>query len=113
MGAGHDRWLVRQLAPDAVKIELPNSQEDSRLVFAPDLIRAMGFESANIHLGSKSPSDLQTAMDRLRRDLGGDWLITATGRMAKVTRQDHMEWKKHWNAHSSARKNGSYGPQKC
>ena len=109
----HDRWLVRQLAPDAVKIELPSSQEDSRLVFAPALIRAMGFESANIHLGSKSPSDLQTAMDRLRRDLGGDWLITATGRMAKVTRQDHMEWKKHWNAHSGARKNGSYGPQKC
>jgi hypothetical protein len=109
----HDRWLVRQLAPDAVKIELPSSQEDSRLVFAPDLIRAMGFESANIHLGSKSPSDLQTAMDRLRRDLGGDWLITATGRMAKVTRQDHMEWKKHWNAHWGARKNGSYGPQKC
>jgi hypothetical protein len=89
----HDRWLVRQLAPDAVKIELPSSQEDSRLVFAPALIRAMGFESTNIHLGNKSPSDLQTAMDRLRRDLGGDWLITATGRMAKVTRQDHMEWK--------------------
>ena len=31
----HDRWLVRQLAPDAFKIELPASKEDSRLVFAP------------------------------------------------------------------------------
>jgi Uncharacterized protein conserved in bacteria (DUF2252) len=100
----HDRWLVRQLAPDAVKIELPASQEDARLVFAPDLIRAMGFETANIHLGSRSPGELQAAMDRLRQDLGGDWLIAATGRMAKVTRQDHLEWSKHWNRHSGARR---------
>jgi hypothetical protein len=100
----HDRWLVRQLAPDAIKIELPSSQEDSRLVFAPDLIRVMGFETANIHLGSKSPGDLQAAMDRLREDLGGDWLTAASGRMAKVTHQDHLEWKKHWKAHSGAGK---------
>jgi len=100
----HDRWLVRQLAPDVVKIELPASQEDCRLVFAPALIRAMGFETANIHLGSKGPSDLQTAMDRLRQDLGGDWLITTTGRMAKVTRQDHLEWKEYWNRHSGVKK---------
>ena len=100
----HDRWLVRQLAPDAVKIELPASQEDSRLVFAPDVIRAMGFETANIHLGSKGPGDLQAAMDRLRQDLGGDWLITAAGRMAKVTRQDHMEWTNSRLRHSGGRK---------
>ena len=66
--------------------------------------RAMGYETANIHLGSRSPGDLQAAMDRLRQDLGGDWLITATGRMAKVTRQDHVEWTKSWSRHSSGRK---------
>ncbi len=96
----HDRWVVRQLAPDAFKIELPASKEDSRLVFAPALLRAMGFETANVHLGSRSPSDLQLAMDRLRRDLGGDWLATATRRMEKVTRKDHVAWMKYWKRHS-------------
>ncbi len=96
----HDRWLVRQLAPDAIKIELPASKEDSRLVLAPALLRAMGFETANVHLGSRSPGDLQVAMDRLRRDLGQDWLATATGRMEKVTRKDHGAWAKYWKRHS-------------
>ena len=96
----HDRWLVRQLAPDAFKIELPASKEDCRLVFAPALLRAMGFETANVHLGSRSPSDLQLAMDRLRRDLGQDWLAGATGRMERVTRKDHGAWAKYWKRHS-------------
>jgi hypothetical protein len=95
----HDRWLVRQLAPDAFKIELPDSKEDSRLVFAPNLLRTMGFETANVHLGSRGPNDLQVAMDRLRQDLGGDWLATATGRMEKVTRKDHLAWMKYWKRH--------------
>jgi hypothetical protein len=96
----HDRWLVRQLAPDAFKVELPVSKEDCRLVFAPNLLRAMGFETANVHLGSRSPSELQIAMHRLRQDLGGDWLATATNRMEKVTRKDHQAWMKYWKRHS-------------
>ena len=95
----HDRWLVRQLAPDAIKIELPASKEDARLVFAPALLRAMGFETANVHLGSRSPSDLQLALDRLRDDLGQDWLAIATGRMERVTRKDHLAWVKYWKRH--------------
>jgi hypothetical protein len=95
----HDRWLVRQLAPDAVKIELPDSREDSRLIFAPALLRAMGFETANIHLGSRSPGGLQKALERLRLDLGEGWLATATGRMEKVTRKDYLTWMKYWKRH--------------
>jgi hypothetical protein len=60
----------------------------------------MGFETANVHLGSRSPSDLQLAMDRLRRDLGQDWLAGATGRMERVTRKDHGAWAKYWKRHS-------------
>lgn len=43
-------------------------------------------------------------MDRLRQDLDGDWLVTAVGRMAKVTGQDHLEWKEHWNRHTGIKK---------
>jgi hypothetical protein len=101
----HDRWLVRQLAPEALKIELPGSREDSRLVFAPALLRSMGFETANVHLGSRSPNDLQTALDCLRRDLGEDWLVTATARMEKATRKDHRAWLKYWKRHSNESEN--------
>jgi len=102
----HDRWLVRQLAPDAIKLELPAFWENSSLVFSPALIRAMGFETANIHLGSKSPSELHTALNRLSQELGGDWLGTATKRMEKVTREDQLTWKKHWNRRSRSSKRG-------
>jgi len=100
----HDQWIVRQFAPDAFKVELPNSQEDLRLVFAPALIHAMGLETANIHLGSRSPRGLKMAMEHLRQDLGADWLTVATGRMAKVMRQDHLEWKKYLHGRSGVRK---------
>jgi len=102
----HDRWLVRQLAPDAIKFELPAFWENSSLVFSAALIRAMGFETANIHLGSKSPSDLQTALNRLSQELGGDWLARATKRMENVTREDQLAWKKRWNRHSRSSKRG-------
>jgi Uncharacterized protein conserved in bacteria (DUF2252) len=95
----HDRWLVRQLAPDALKIELPASGEDSRLVFAPALLRSMGFETANVHLGSRSPGGLQKSLERLRLDLGDRWLATATGQMERVTRKDHLVWTKYWKRH--------------
>ena len=31
----HDKWLVRRIASDALKIDLPASQEDQRLALAP------------------------------------------------------------------------------
>jgi hypothetical protein len=34
----HDRWLIRQLAPDIAKIEMPH-ERDKRLALAPDLLR--------------------------------------------------------------------------
>ena len=48
----HDRWLIRRLAPDVAKIELPTRRNDKRLSLAPALLRLMGRETANIHLGS-------------------------------------------------------------
>ena len=101
----HDRWLIRQAAPEALKIELPASREESHLIFAAPLLNAMGFETANVHLGSRSPKELETALEGLRRQVGEDWLVTASARMEKVTRKDHLAWLKYWKRHS--KKSGS------
>ena len=52
----HDQWLIRQLAPDIAKIDMPR-ERDKRLGLAADLLRLMGRETANIHLGSRTSED--------------------------------------------------------
>src|SRR5262245_38088969 len=90
----HDKWLVRRIAPDALKIDLPASQADQRLALAPMLLRLMGFETANIHLGSRSPEDLIYLLDKVTREVGSKWLEEATERMVRATCQDHRTWAK-------------------
>ena len=85
----HDRWLIRQLAPDIAKIEMPH-ERDKRLALAPDLLQLMGRETANIHLGSRTGADLA---DRLRiLDQNSGWFPAATDRMVACTRKDHAKW---------------------
>jgi hypothetical protein len=64
---------------------LPESRDEERL------LHAMGFETANIHLGSKD------AIKAVRRDLGKrkpDWLHEAAHVMTKAVLKDWEEWKK-------------------
>ena len=91
----HDDWLVRQLAPDVAKIDMPKNERDKRLALAPALLRLMGQETANIHLGSRSRDALEKLLKGLDRD--DQWFPTATERMAACTRKDHAEWAKHYN----------------
>ena len=86
----HDRWLIRQLAPDIAKIEMPQP-EDKRLALAPDLLRLMGRETANIHLGSRTSQDLGERLGSLDQNLPR-WFPTATGRMVASVRKDHATW---------------------
>jgi hypothetical protein len=80
-------WIVRRLAPDCTRIsltELPAERDEARL------LHAMGWEAANIHLGTID------AIPAVRRDLERqpqDWLQTAAEAMAKVTVEDWAEWK--------------------
>ena len=90
----HDSWLVRQLAPDVAKIEMPKNDSDKRLALAPALLRLMGQETANIHLGSRTADALQKLLKALDRDKL--WFAAATERMAACTRQDHAEWAKRY-----------------
>ena len=82
------RWLVRRLAPDCSRIELTTL--DKR-VDEKQLLGAMGFETANVHSGSK------TALKRIRRDLearGPGWLHAATKKMTDCVLEDYEDWRK-------------------
>ena len=80
-------WIVRRLAPDCSRVELsslPKKRDEARL------LRAMGFETANVHWGSKR------AIKAVRRDLARrrpDWLHAAVKAMAKAVARDWEEWR--------------------
>jgi len=80
------RWIVRRLAPDCSRIELsalPKERDERRLLYA------MGFETANVHLGSVKPRAL--AKDLRSRSRG--WLYRAARRMEKAVMADFEEYK--------------------
>jgi len=82
------RWLVRRLAPDCSRIELadlPDKMDEKRL------LESMGFETANIHLGSGK------AMKAVRRDIasrGKGWLHDAMKTMTDSVISDYEDWHK-------------------
>jgi len=81
-------WLVRRLAPDCSRIELvslPQGRDERKLLWM------MGWETANIHLGSRAQRRA------ILRDLGrrkAGWLTKAAERMCEVTALDWRRWKK-------------------
>ncbi len=80
------RWTVRRLAPDCSRIELsqlPKSKDSVRL------LQAMGWETANIHLGSASPHAL--LLDLVSRPHG--WLHSAAEAMSAVVQDDWNAWR--------------------
>jgi uncharacterized protein DUF2252 len=91
----HDNWLVRQFAPDIAKIEMPENANDRRLALAPALLRLMGQETANIHLGSRTPEGLGKLLNDLDR-ADHRWFATAAEQMAAATRKDHAAWAKEY-----------------
>src|SRR6266851_361739 len=86
----HDNWVIRRLAPDCCRIELaslPEERDEERLLYA------MGWETANIHLGSA------TKISAVKKDLGarrGRWLHEAAKAMAAETRKDWKIWRRVW-----------------
>jgi hypothetical protein len=80
-------WIVRRLAPDCSRVELasmPGERDESKL------LRAMGFETANVHMGTPRAAKM------ILRDLGkrpSDWLHKAATAMVKATTADRREWR--------------------
>jgi uncharacterized protein (DUF2252 family) len=91
----HDKWLIRRLAPDVAKIELPHGEHDSRLRLAREMIETMGWETANVHLGSRSARELEARLQQVQRAAGKTWLVEASRDMAAAAHTDHQRWEKH------------------
>jgi hypothetical protein len=79
-------WLVRRLSPYCSRIELtalPRKRDEGNLLYA------MGWETANVHLGNHK------AITAIQRDLAtrkAKWLQGAATQMTKVTSSDWTDW---------------------
>jgi hypothetical protein len=84
----HEGWVLRRLSPYCSRIELaqlPRGHDEEKL------LRAMGRELANVHLGARR------AMAAVKRDLRrrkSQWLDQAARVMAEATVDEWEEWKK-------------------
>jgi hypothetical protein len=80
-------WIGRRLAPDCSRVELssmPRERDETKL------LHAMGFETANVHLGTRRAAKL------ILPDLGKrptDWLHEAAAAMVKATTDDWRAWR--------------------
>jgi hypothetical protein len=86
------RWIVRRLSPHCSRIELgviPTNRDELRL------LSAMGWETANIHLGTVETQRF------IRRHLGRlkpNWLFAAAKDMEKAVTSDWHDWRKSGDA---------------
>jgi hypothetical protein len=89
--------VVRRLGPDCSRVllsDMPDQRDDARL------LRAMGWETANIHLSNPGAADL------VRGDLEhrpNDWLEDAARRMARATLRDWKDWRDAYRKRPEAR----------
>lgn len=83
----HGSWIVRRLAPDCSKIELahlPNGHDESKLLWA------MGFETANIHLGTRGA---RARISRALSALPAHWLHATSKLLADAVKEDWQQWR--------------------
>ena len=87
-----ENWIVRRLAPDSSRIDLSCLHSDIRSEMHEEkLLYAMGWETANLHLGSHN------AVNAVGRDLEQrpkGWLRDATRDMAAAVTADWKDWKR-------------------
>jgi uncharacterized protein (DUF2252 family) len=77
-------WIIRRLAPDCARIDLsdlPAERDELKL------LRAMGWETANFHLGSK-----RRKIAKHLAESKGRWLEHAAEEMAAATTEDFRAW---------------------
>jgi len=82
------RWIVRRLSPHCSRIELATLKAQGEEM---RLLNAMGFETANIHLGTRTAR--KPILAHMKRQKG-KWLHQATEQMLNAVRADWKAWKK-------------------
>jgi hypothetical protein len=82
------RWIVRRLSPHCSRIEIATLKAQGEEL---RLLRAMGWETANIHLGT--PAARKSILRHMQKQRG-KWLHRATEDMLKAVREDWKIWKK-------------------
>jgi hypothetical protein len=78
-------WIIRRLAPDCSKIDLgmfPKEKDETRL------LHAMGFETANVHLGSGG-REVMADFDQRPKN----WVHKAAAKMVDATLKDWSDWR--------------------
>ncbi len=86
-------WVVRAVTPDAAKVELKQfSGAIDQAKSTETLLQAMGWEIANIHLGSLSAKKLQTRLAALAQ-ADDEWLHTAAKAMRQATEADWNDYR--------------------
>jgi len=81
------KWIVRRLAPDCSRVELssmPKQRDESRL------LQSMGFETANVHLGTRKAASAILKDLRARPKL---WLHRSAAAMVDATMHDWEAWR--------------------
>jgi hypothetical protein len=91
----HGEWVARRFGPQSGRLDLAvlRKRADAR-----HLLYAMGWETANIHLGTSRASASVGADLKSRR---GDWLRKAAKRMARALEDDWDAWRGRLNARAS------------
>ena len=87
---GH--WIVRRLSPDCSRIELESLGKNRGEL---RLLQSMGWEAANIHLGTEEKRKA------VLKDLGrrkGNWLMAGAEAMAGAMETDWRTWREHWKS---------------
>jgi len=86
-----NNWIIRRLAPDCSRIELnslPLEHDELKLLYS------MGWETANIHLGSSK------AIEAVKKDLMSrekEWLHKSSEKMLDFVQKDFLMWQKYYN----------------
>jgi uncharacterized protein DUF2252 len=81
------KWIVRRLSPSCSRIELETMNSKGQEL---KLLRAMGWETANIHLGTKAA--IKNVRAHLNRQKRG-WLCKAAKKMANGVAADWQQWR--------------------
>lgn len=82
------RWIVRRLGPHCSRIELATLKAQGEEM---RLLNAMGWETANIHLGTRNA---RKPIIRHMQKQKGKWLHEATQQMSAAVADDWKTWKK-------------------